>query len=589
MSCVLLCDVPRAPRGRDTHQTGADAEIFPPLPLPVKQCEAPAIGKLRGHLAESTAALTRVFRNPSLRRIEIAFAGSIVGVYATGVIVSVYAYHHGGATAVGLVMFARMGAAALAAPFAATLADRHEQRHVMLATDLIRVVTVAATAVAAASHVSALVYLLVTLTSVVSTAFRPAEASLVPQLAASPEELTAANVSSSTFDSVGAFLGPAVGAVVYAVAGPAPAFAVVAAAYLWSATFLVRLPRTERPARPEHAHEDAEGLAAGFRAVRSEPRLRLIIGLYSAQTLVAGAYGVLVVLIALQLLDLGNAGVGLLQAATGVGAILGALLTLVLVGRKRTAGDFGVGLFCFGAGLLAVAALPHTWAAVVGLAVLGVGNSVVDVSAITLLQRTTPRAVAGRVFGLLDAALIGALGLGSVATPLLVHLVGVRASLVVAGAILPVFAIATRRLLAAVDRSAAVPDEQLDAIAAVPFLDVLPVQQKEALAVALERIELPAGSTLFSQGQPGDQLYIVTAGAIEIDLPEGPKLERAPTFTGEIALLHDVPRTATVRVVEDATLWALEGARFLDAVVGHTRSRSAADAVVAARGVALSA
>jgi MFS family permease len=548
-----------------------------------------AIGKLRGHLAESSAALGRVFRSPGLRRIELAFLGSIVGIYANVVIVSVYAYHHGGATAVGLIMFARMTAAALAAPFAATFADRHEQRRVMLATDLTRVGTVSLTATAVALGSPALVYVLATLTSVISTAFRPAEASLVPQLAKTPEELTAANVSSSTFDSVGAFLGPMVGALVYAVAGPTPAFALVAAAYLWSASFVARIPRTERAALPEHAHEESEGLAAGFRAVRAEPRLRLIIGLYSAQTLVTGAYSVLVVVVALQLLDLGNAGVGLLQAATGVGAILGAFVALLLVGRKRTAGDFGIGLFCFGAGLLAVAALPQTWAAVVGLGVLGIGNSVVDVSAVTLVQRTTPAAVAGRVFGLLDAALIGALGLGSVLTPLLIHLVGVRASLVVAGSILPAFVLATRRLLAGVDRSAAVPDEQLQAISTVPFLDVLPIQQKEALAVALERVELPAGSTLFTQGQPGDQLYIVTAGTIEIDLPDGAKVEHAPTFTGEIALLRDVPRTATVRVVEDATLWALDGGRFLDAVVGHTRSSSAADAVVASRGVALSA
>jgi MFS family permease len=563
-------------------------QIFPSLPLPVKRCEAAAIGKLRDHLSESVGAVGRVFHNPSLRRIEIAFLGQILGIYATSVVVSVYAYHHGGATAVGLVQFARLGASALAAPFAATFADRHEQRRVMLATDLTRVGTVSLTAVAVTLGSPALVYVLVTLTSVVSTAFRPAEASLVPQLAATPEELTAANVSSSTFDSVGAFAGPALGAAVYAVGGPMPGFIFVAAAYLWSSLFLARLPRTERPSRHERASEDTGGLAEGFRVVRREPRLRLVIGLYSAQTLVAGAYGVLVVLVALQLLDLGNAGVGLLQAATGVGAILGALAALVLIGRKRTAGDLGIGLFLFGAGLLAVAALPRTWAAIVGLAVLGIGNSVVDISAVTLLQRTTPRAVAGRVFGLVDAALIGGLGLGSISTPLLVHLVGIRTSLVVVGAILPVFAIATRQLLAGVDRSAVVPQEQLQAISTVPFLDVLPAQNKEALALALERVELSAGSTLFSQGEPGDRLYILAAGTLEIDLPGGPKVEHAPAFTGEIALLRDVPRTATVRIVEDATLWALDGSHFLDAVVGHTRSRSAADSVVASRGMAFS-
>jgi MFS family permease len=505
------------------------------------------------------------------------------------VVVSVYAYHHGGATAVGVVMFARMGSAALAAPFMATFADRHEQRRVMLATDVTRVGTVAATAAAASFGSPALVYVLATLTSIISTAFRPAEASLVPQLAETPDELTAANVTSSTFDSVGAFAGPAAGAILYAAGGPTAGFAGVAVAYIWSTLFLARIPHTERPAAPEQAHEERAGIAAGLHAVRGEPRLRLIIGLYSAQTLVAGAYGVLVVVVALQLLDLGNSGVGLLQASTGVGAIIGALLALVLVGRKRTAGDFGIGLFFFGAGLLGVAALPQTWAAVLGLAVLGIGNSVVDISAVTLLQRTVSPAVAGRVFGLLDAALIGALGVGSLTTPLLVHLIGIRPSLIVAGAILPTVALGSHRLLAAVDRSAAIPQQQLDAIATVPFLDVLPVQRKEALAGALERLELSAGSTLFSRGDPGDRLYILTSGTLEIELPEGAKIEEAPTFVGEIALLRDIPRTATVRVVADSTFWTLDGEHFLDAVTGHSRSRSSANMLVASRGVAFSA
>jgi CRP-like cAMP-binding protein len=139
-----------------------------------------------------------------------------------------------------------------------------------------------------------------------------------------------------------------------------------------------------------------------------------------------------------------------------------------------------------------------------------------------------------------------------------------------------------------VDESSAVPEEQLAAISTVPFLDVLPLYRKEALARVLERVELRAGSTLFSQGQPGDQLYILSKGAIEIDLPDGAKTEHAPAFVGEIALLRDVPRTATVRVVEDSTLWALDGSHFLDAVSGHSRSRSAADAIVASRGVAFS-
>lgn len=530
-----------------------------------------------------------VFRSPGLRRIELAFLGSILGIYANVVAVSIYAFHHGGATAVGLVMFARMGAAAVSAPFMAGFADRHEQRRVMLATDLVRVGTLAATAASAAAGVPALVYALAIVTSIVSTAFRPAEASLIPRLAETPEELTAANVSSSTFDSVGAFAGPAAGALLYAVGGPTLAFVAVSVTYLWSAVFVARIPKTEQPQPAAHVHEDEGGIAAGFRAVKSEPRLRVVIGLYSAQTLVAGAYSVLVVVVALELLDLGNAGVGFLQAATGVGAVVGALIALALVGRKRTAADFGLGLACFGAPLLALAALPRTWAAIVALALLGIGNSVVDISAVTLIQRTASAAVAGRVFGLVEAAVVGGLAVGCVLTPLLLHLMGARWTLAVFGAILPLLSVVMRRALTSIDAGAVVPQEQLDAIATVPFLDVLPLQRKEGLAAALERVERRAGSTLFSAGDAGDRLYILTEGRIEIDLPTGTKVEDAPAFVGEIALLRDVPRTATVRVVANSTFWTLDGEHFLDAVTGHSRSRSTADALVASRGMAFGA
>lgn len=530
-----------------------------------------------------------MFRSPGLRRIELAFLGSIMGIYANAVAVAIYAFHHGGATAVGLVMFARMAAAAVASPFTASLADRHEQRRVMLATDLVRVGTLAATAAAALVGAPYAVFVLAVVTSVVSTAFRPAEASLIPRLAETPEELTAANVASSTFDSVGTFAGPAGGALLYAVGGPTLAFAAVSFTYFWSATFVARIPKVEQAVPSTDAQEDHDGVAAGFRAVWGEPRLRTVIGLYSAQAFVAGAYSVLVVVLALELLDLGNAGVGFLEAVTGVGALVGALVALALAKRKRIAADFGLGLACFGTPLLVIAALPRTWAAVVVLGLLGVGNSLVDISAVTLIQRIASTEVAGRVFGVVEVAAVGGLGLGSVLTPLLLHLAGARWSLAVAGAILPALLLGTIRALGSIDASTVIPEAQLAAIATVPFLDVLPLQQKESLAGALERVELPAGSTLFSAGDQGDRLYILSRGAVEIDLPGGPKVERAPAFVGEIALLRDVLRTATVRVSDDATFWTLDGEHFVDAVTGHNRSRTSADSLIASRGVAFSA
>jgi CRP-like cAMP-binding protein len=121
-------------------------------------------------------------------------------------------------------------------------------------------------------------------------------------------------------------------------------------------------------------------------------------------------------------------------------------------------------------------------------------------------------------------------------------------------------------------------------VASVPFLAALPLERREGLAAALERVELPAGATLFEEGDRGDRFYVLADGAVEIELAEGNKIEEAPAFVGEIAVLQSIPRTATVRAARAATLWALDGDAFLAAVSGHERTRRAAEAVVASRG-----
>ena len=290
-----------------------------------------------------------VFANPDLRRVQLAYAGSSIGNFAYGVAIAVYAYEHGGATAVGVVTAIRQVIAAVIAPFAASLADRFPRERVMLASDLGRVVTVGVDdAALVTQHSPALaVYVVATMTTILGTVFRPAEAALIPVLARTPEELTAANVSSSTFDSLGVFVGPAIAAFLLASSG-------TAAALRLHRRSPSRGARTSSPAsarrpapRPrEHAARGSNRprSSAGFNAIAAEPRLRLLIGLYGAQCFVAGALGVFVVVIALQLLGLGTAGVGLLQAACGVGALLGAAVSLSLVARARIAADFAIGL-----------------------------------------------------------------------------------------------------------------------------------------------------------------------------------------------------------------------------------------------------
>ncbi len=538
-------------------------------------------------ISESVGAVRGVWHNRDIRNLQLAFAGSVTGNYAYAIAIAVFAYRHGGATAVGILTFVRLGAGAAVAPLAASFADRHPRQRVMLASDLIRTALMGAIGLAAALHwPAATVYVLAVLTTVSSTVFRPAEGALLPTLATSPEELTAANVSSSTIDSIASFVGPALGALLLAATGTAVVFFVNAATFAWSASRVVRVhgPANVIELDAEESPSDVhEGLLAGVRAVRREPRLGLLIGLYGAQTFVAGALGVLVVVTALRLLDLGSAGVGILEAASGIGSIVGAGVMLALVGRNRLGQNLGAGIVLWGAPLVLLGLLTNTPVAIVAFGVVGLGNTLVDISAITLLQRITPTAVAGRVFGVLESALVAGLALGALAAPALVAVAGARAALIVTGALLPVLAALSWRQLRHVDEGATVDREVVDALLGVPFLAPLPIGTLELLAKEAVPVQLEAGRELFRRGDAGDRFYLLTAGTIEIGLPDGAKREEAPAYVGEIALLRDVPRTATVTAVTACELLAVERHDFLAAVTGHAGSRGVAQDVVSAR------
>ena len=400
------------------------------------------VSEVLARFRESAAALAGVFANPGLRRIELAFAGSSIGSYAYSITLAVYAFRHGGATAVGVIFAARMGLSAVVSPFAAGLGDRYSRRLVLLCSDLGRVVVVALIAITVESggH-SLLVYGLAFTLTVLGTVFRPTEAALIVQLARSPSELTAANVASSTFDSVASFAGPALAGGLLALWGSVPAFAFVAGTFAWSALNVARLPAGRGDAAVEDEEDEAEGegglagLAAGFVTVGREPRLRLLIGLLSAQCLVSGALGVLIVSTALDLLKIGTAGVGLLEAVCGVGSLVGAAAMLALVGRGRLATDFGLGLVLWGLPLAFVGIAPVAAIAFVAWAVIGIGNTMVDIAAVTLIQRAAPDEVIGRVFGVVESATVASFALGFLVAPALIGLIDIRGTLIVVGAL----------------------------------------------------------------------------------------------------------------------------------------------------------
>ncbi len=168
---------------------------------------------------DSASAFAAVGRNANLRWLELAWAASIVGHFAFLIAVSVYAYDVGGESAVGLIFLARLIPAALIAPFAGMLGDRYPRERVLLFTNLTRIVLVAAAAVAVFADASPwLVYALSIAATIATTPFRSSQAALTPNLARTPQELTAANAVASGIESIALFAGPALAGILLAVA-----------------------------------------------------------------------------------------------------------------------------------------------------------------------------------------------------------------------------------------------------------------------------------------------------------------------------------------------------------------------------------
>ena len=474
---------------------------------------------LGSKVRESGRALASVFSNPGLRRVQLAFVGSIVGDWAYAIAVAVYAYDQGGPAAVGLLGVVRYLSMALVLPLASTLADRYPRKWVMLVSDVVRAALVLVAAVVIAADGPELaVYGLAVVTALVGTCFRPAQAAMLPGLARDPGELTAANVASSTIESVGFFLGPALGGLLLAVADIQTVYVVNAATFLWSAAIIVGL-RAPMPA-PKAAEDFEHGTflanaSAGFRTILGSRDLRLVIGVYCSQTVVAGASLVFVVTLALDELDLGHGGVGYLDAVMGIGGLIGGFVALVLAQRGKLALDFGVGVLLWSAPLLAIAAWPSIGVAAAAMVLVGFGNSLVDINAYTILQRTVPDEVMGRVFGAMESAVIGAMAGGALVMPLLIETVGLRAGLaVIGGAVTAVVFIALAGLRR-IDLTALAP-EGLELLRRISIFAALPESILERLARSLRAVTASAGDVIIREGDEGDLFYAIEEGTVVV-------------------------------------------------------------------------
>jgi MFS family permease len=524
-------------------------------------------------------ALAQVGRNRELRGAEAALALFVAAELGSWLAILVFAYGQGGATEAGLAGAAQLVPAALLAPFAGAAADRLGGVRALSAGYGLQCLTLGAVALALALDAPPWsVYAVAASAAVAMTSTRPTHAVVTPALARSPIELSAANVLSGWTTAGMSLVAPAAAGVLLQATGPATTLLAAAATAAAATVIAARLPREHRePAAGGMIRSTLAEVAEGFRTLAGRRSVRLVVELMGALSVLWGALDVLTVSLSLGELDLGPKGAGYLTAAFGAGGIVGAGATLSLIGRRRLVPFFlGAASLC-GLALVVPGIWPTAAVAFVLFGAAGAGWIIFDVVAQTLLQRIAPSHVLSRVFGLAEGLTMAGMAVGSLLVPLLVAIAGVRGALIGVGALLPTLVLLRLRALVAIDDEAVVPVVEISLLRGMRLFARLPPPELEGLARALEPLSVPAGTAIVTGGEAGDRFYAVADGTVDV-VAGGrhvARLGRGEGF-GEIALLHDVPRTATVTAATDVRLYALDRERFLVALTGHAPAHEAA-------------
>ena len=501
----------------------------------------------------------------------VAYALFVLTEYSVWIGMLVSAYGHGGATIAGLVAVAQLVPAAVVAPLVAPLADRRSPVVLLAGGYLVQAAAMAATAVAIIAGTPLAAYAASVLAATAVTTTRPAQSALIPSVAATPDQLTAANVVAGWLEAAGFAAAGLLAGVLISLAGVGSVFAVCAGLGIAAALLVAGLRVATLVPAEQQEPSVLAGAGEGLRLAVRQPRLRLMVALLTAASVVTGALDLLIVILAISVLGRPQAWAGYLDFAFGAGAVLAATVSAVLIGRRlggpilAAALMFSVALaaLAFGLGLAGTMAL---------LAAAGASDTLLEVAIRTLLQRSVPPQLIGRVFGVLEGFTMAGYALGALLVPLLVHLGGSRLALLGVAAVLPIAAVVGGRALFGLDADTPVPVVEIALLRSLPLFAELPAPAIEGLAAALTPVHLPADAVLIRQGDPGDAYYAIAVGELDV-LQDGHFLRRCGRGegVGEIALLRAIPRTATVIAHSAATVYELNRELFLTAVLGHAR------------------
>jgi predicted MFS family arabinose efflux permease len=534
-------------------------------------------------------AVRAVLAIPAIRRLEASWFGGNSASYGALVAASVYAFAAGGAGAVALFGVLRTLPALVLTPIVTSVADRIPRERLLLWTVLIRSVALALAAVAILARQPLLVVLLLaSAEGALLGVQRPAHNALLLWLARTPAELTAANVVSSILEGTAVFAGPVLVGIVLAVSGPAAAMGVAAALMAGGAAALagLRVGGQQAPARVagHRVRQVVDDLVGGLRAYPATPGTSALLALAFAQTVVRGALSVLIVLLAVDVLGIGEAGVGWLNAAIGFGGLAGGLLAVRVVRDRWLARWAALGVAGWGLPLVAFAVLDSAPAALALLALVGVANAVLDVAAFTALQRSLPSAAIGRALGVLETVAFVGIGLGAALTPVALSMTDVPGVLVAAGLLLVAAAAAAWPAVTVIDRGLVLPGPEVALLRGLPMFAPLPLVTVQHLATRLQEARYEDGAVVIAEGEPGELFHVIAEGAAVASVAGRPLRTMGPgDGFGEIALLRDVPRTATVSARGPLRTVTLHRADFLAALAVNVDSAAAADALATGR------
>jgi hypothetical protein len=526
--------------------------------------------------ASRTDVLRSAWRDAPIRRLCLAVAGFRLSELAVWIALAAYAYSAGGVREASAVTVAQLVPASVFALFVGAFIRRFGAHQVLRWGLAVQSLSMLVVAVFLHSGINPAAFAASVIAATAVTTTRPTQSVLTPTMVDGPDELTAANVLIGALLAGAGLVGPASAAVIMGLVGSWAVFAVMAVIVAGAAALVWRLPAVHTV-----ADEDPASLRDGVRAIAREPGPRIMVLAVGVVYVVIGAFDVLVVVIAVELLGKSDAFSGVLTTAAGVGCVISGSLAVAVIGRRWLAPWILAAAFAIGAALVAVSLCgDHVMACLAVVVGFGVAHATYELTALMLLQRVSRLDLLGHIFGLVESLQMAMLAVGAAVVPLAVRGFGSAGAPAAVGVmfILLVAGLGTRVVL--IDRRARVPITEMAALRATVLFGSLPGPALETIAREARRVVILDGDVVVRQGDHGAEFYAIVSGrfVVEIDGDDRGDLGRGDGF-GEIALLHDVPRSATVRATADAVVLAVDREPFLIALTGHAATHERASSI----------